>query len=111
MFRVVIFSSGSQSAIARLTQRIQNEVPGARVCGVLLERRPGKPLGKRISAFAKNIRQRDFLKYAARRLWVGAGAKAAQAGTAALQFIHAGKPDHLASEQSLDDLCPTFITT
>src|SRR5262245_46852054 len=58
--RVVIFSGGHASDISRLIHRIHMEVPGARVCGVLTERRPGKTRSKRVSSFLKNLQDPAF---------------------------------------------------
>ena len=110
MFRVVIFSSGLPSAIAKLARRIHSEVPEAQVCGVLLERRPGKTLGKRISTFATNIRQFDFVKYAAGRVAQSGLRKAGNVAAVALRFTHAGSAEY-PREEGLDGICPSLITT
>src|SRR5438876_9290651 len=104
MFRVVIFSSGSRVAIAKLARRIEREVPEATVCGVLLERRSGKTLGKRVSAFVRNIRQLEFMKYAAGRIVAGGRTQAEKLGTLALRLVHAAKPMNIP-EHGLDGVC------
>ncbi len=89
-FNVVIFSSAAGSDIDRLARRIQAEVPGARVCGVLYEQRPGKPLAKRVATFARNLRDLDFVRYAAGRIAVGVRSRLAGVGAPILGFIHGG---------------------
>jgi peptidoglycan/xylan/chitin deacetylase (PgdA/CDA1 family)/folate-dependent phosphoribosylglycinamide formyltransferase PurN len=91
-FRVVIFSSGDPAQIGRLVGRIHDEVPGARVVGVLSERRPPKPAARRITAFLQNLRDPAFVRYAARRIAHGARARALAAGSAVLDVVHAGRP-------------------
>ena len=91
-FRVVIFSSGDPAQIGRLVRRIHAEVPGARVCAVLAERRPRKRAGKRITAFVRNLRDPAFVRYAARRVAPGARERALSVGSAVLDVVHAGRP-------------------
>ena len=91
-FRVVIFSSGSPAHIRRLGERIQREVPGARVCGVLCEQRPPAPLARRIATFVRNLRDPAFIPYAARRIAGTGGTVAARVGRALLTLVHAGRP-------------------
>ena len=100
MFRVVIFSSGTPSAIGRLAERILNDVPEALICGVLLERRPGKPLKKRISAFTTKLKDANFLRYAASRIVEDGIRKTSNVGAGILRMVHAGRP-HYPSESSL----------
>ena len=110
MYKVVIFSSGMPSAIAKLVRRIHSEVPGTEVCGVLLERRPGKTLGKRVSAFIKNVKDPQFLSYAASRIAESSSQKAIRSGMAVVGFIHAATPEY-PPDQELTELCPCLITT
>ena len=59
--RVVIFSGGDVSYISRLIHRIHAEVPEARVCGVLTERRISRTLHGQTSEFVMfEIRRADF---------------------------------------------------
>lgn len=67
--KVIIFSSTEPRRIARLATRIHAEVPDAQVCAVLYERRPTKPLRKRVAAFLKNAPDPHFLAYVARRIF------------------------------------------
>lgn len=91
-FRVVIFSSGSPATIGRLVTRIHAEVPGARVCGVLCERRPPKPAAKRVTTFLRNLRDPSFVRYAAAKVARAASDRAASVGNALLHVVHAGRP-------------------
>ncbi|MBI4472556.1 MAG: polysaccharide deacetylase family protein [Acidobacteria bacterium] len=97
-FRIVILSSAAPRDIARLSQRINQEVPEAQVCGVLYERRPSKSLRQRIVAFVNNLRGRDFITYAGSRIAVAFLASFASAGTRLLHFVHAGKPEPAVDE-------------
>jgi peptidoglycan/xylan/chitin deacetylase (PgdA/CDA1 family)/folate-dependent phosphoribosylglycinamide formyltransferase PurN len=97
-FRVVIFSSGSPATIGRLIRRIHAEVPGARVCGVLCERRPPKPPAKRVATFLRNLKDPSFVRYAAAKVARAAVARCASLGTALLHGFHAGRPAPVADE-------------
>jgi peptidoglycan/xylan/chitin deacetylase (PgdA/CDA1 family)/folate-dependent phosphoribosylglycinamide formyltransferase PurN len=92
MFKVVVISSGSLSVIGKLVRRIHAEVPDARVCGVLLERRSGKTLSKRLTNFTKNLRQTEFLAYAGSRLMSGARTTFGNFGSTLLRLAHGGRP-------------------
>src|SRR5262245_16086723 len=92
MFRVVIFSSGSPEGIGTLVERIQSEVPGARVCVVLLERRPGKSLCKRLFNFASNLGDWDFVQYAGKRTLSSASRVPLRLATQVLHALHGAQP-------------------
>src|SRR5262245_3685045 len=98
MFRVVVFSSGSPKGIATLIERIHREVPGARVCGVLLERRPGKPLRKRLSNFGGNLGDWDFVQYAGKRALSSASRLPLRLATLGLHVVHAAQPANQPDE-------------
>ena len=113
-FNVVIFTSTEPADVARLIRRIHREVPEARVAGVLYERRPGKPLGKRIPALFKNLRQPDFRSYFAARLRAAVTRRVEAVGAAALAFVHAVRPaappaDDLATTCTASD-CRLLVT-
>jgi peptidoglycan/xylan/chitin deacetylase (PgdA/CDA1 family)/folate-dependent phosphoribosylglycinamide formyltransferase PurN len=107
MFRVLIFSAAEPSDIAKLARRINREVPEAHVCGVLYERRPGKPLEKRIQGFVRNLRQPQFIKYAAGRIANNTLDRLKQVGSRALQFVHAAAPSMSAGED-LEAACASL---
>src|SRR5688572_2377432 len=86
MLRVVVFTSAADGDVARLIERILNEVPGARVAGVLCERRSGKGALARARAFTKNLADPEYLPYVARRLAAGI---ARPVTGAALRWLHA----------------------
>src|SRR5262245_46650472 len=92
MFRVVVFSSGSPQGIGKLVERIHREVPGARVCGVLLERRPGKSLRKRLSNFTSNLGNLDFIQYASKRTLISASRIPLRVATRVLHAVHGAQP-------------------
>src|SRR5215470_15658995 len=114
-FRVVIFSGADADHIRRLIQRIHHEVPEAHVCGVVSERRPGKSSGRRASDFLRNLRSREFIQYAAAKVWDRFQEALGCIGTIFLRTIHGGGPapvperDPLEAFQSLD--CILHITT
>jgi peptidoglycan/xylan/chitin deacetylase (PgdA/CDA1 family)/folate-dependent phosphoribosylglycinamide formyltransferase PurN len=107
-FRVVIFSGGHVPTICRLISRIQTEVPNARVCGVLIERRPGKTRLKRISSFFTNLRDPDFVQYAAGRCAKNGRAQLEKLFSSFLHFVHAGRPPETTTEEPA---CPLCVTT
>jgi methionyl-tRNA formyltransferase/peptidoglycan/xylan/chitin deacetylase (PgdA/CDA1 family) len=109
MLRVVIFSSGTSDSVAKLIRRIHGEVPEARVCGVLLERRPSKSLDQRVSRFVKNLKQPTFVSYATRRMANDALHTIATLGTRALRVLQAGEREVLP-EDKLEGLCPYLVT-
>jgi folate-dependent phosphoribosylglycinamide formyltransferase PurN len=96
--RIVIFSGSDAAHILRLITRIHSEVPEARVCGVLCERRPGKPLSRRISTFLGNLQSVDFIQYAISKIIHRLLDKLSAAGTAMLRIIHA-TPVPIRAEQ------------
>jgi len=100
-FRVVIFSGADPAPILRLVQRIHREVPEVRVCGVLSERRSGKSISARASAFARNLHDLDFLQYAGSRLWASVSEAASQSSSALLRFVHGGGPTVRSAEDPL----------
>jgi hypothetical protein len=88
-YRVVILSSLPPRAVARLVARIADEVPGAKVCGVLYERRPGKPFGRRCREFLRQLRDPDFRRYALAKVGGGLRRRLARLGRLALRLLHA----------------------
>ena len=90
-FRVVVFSSADPAHIRRLVERIHREVPGARVCGVLSERRPQAPPSRRLATLVRNLGDPAFLPYVARRVAATGGAVAARLGGALLAAVHGGR--------------------
>jgi len=103
-FKVVIFSSGSASHIGRLARRINQEAPHARVAGILSEQRPGKPLRARVLAFLRNLRDWEFVKYAAGRIVHGAVERVLAIFAIVIRFVHAytSAPE---PEENLDTIC------
>jgi len=115
MFRVVVFSSGSPKGIGTLIERIHREVPGARVCGVLLERRPGKSFGKRLSNFGGNLGDWDFVRYAGKRALGAASRLPLRLATLGLRAVHAAQPANNNGE-SMNEIgerlgCKFHVTT
>lgn len=91
-FNVVIFSSADPPDVVRLIRRIHREVPEACVAGVLYERRPGKPLGRRIRDLASKLRQADFRAYVAARVAAAVNGRMEAVGDAVLAFVHGTRP-------------------
>jgi len=114
-FRVVIFSGGQPAYIHRLVKRIMNEVPETRVCGVLCERRPSKSLSKRSRDFLRNLKNPQFIGYAAEKVVRGLMSKLSRVGTAVLHFAHGGAPRPPSVVDPLQDLaalgCTFRVTT
>jgi peptidoglycan/xylan/chitin deacetylase (PgdA/CDA1 family) len=114
-FRVVIFSGADAGHILRLVQRIHREVPEARVCGVLCERRGGKSTSTRAATFVRNLKDPDFIPYALSKVSAGLRDEAAKVGSAFLRFVHGGGPSPAREEdpqQILESLgCAFHITT
>jgi peptidoglycan/xylan/chitin deacetylase (PgdA/CDA1 family) len=108
-FRVVIFSSIDPAAIARLAERIQKEVPEARVCGILYEEWTPKPLSRRALSFLKNLRDPAFIRYAAARVIRGLSRPTARFGHLLLRLAHAhqGRSNalHRSGVEALTEFC------
>jgi len=103
-FRVVIFSSARARDIGRLVCRIHEEVPDARVVGVLREQRPGKPLKQRVARFLRNLHDPAFIEYAVSRILHAVVGLLLSAGDAILRFVHAGGIREEA-EHPLENIC------
>src|SRR6185503_19697266 len=91
-FRVVIFSGADPDHILRLVQRIHREVPEARVCGVLTERRAGKSRTQRAWDFLQNLKDSEFLPYALAKICDGLRQRITAAGEGVLKIVHGGGP-------------------
>jgi peptidoglycan/xylan/chitin deacetylase (PgdA/CDA1 family) len=115
-----MFSSLPPWTVARLVSRLDAEIPEARVCGILYERRPGKSFSQRCVAFVRQLSDWTFLRYAAAKIGRAFLSKLRQLGSAGLRFLHAysGSPRGLACFD-LDELadfcrkrgCRLHITT
>jgi peptidoglycan/xylan/chitin deacetylase (PgdA/CDA1 family) len=87
---VVVFSSKAPRAVLRLVARIRQEVPQARVCGILYQRPSGNGAGKQSAAGS---------------LYAGLARLSANFGSALLRVFHAyPKRDGRYSETTLADL-------
>jgi peptidoglycan/xylan/chitin deacetylase (PgdA/CDA1 family)/folate-dependent phosphoribosylglycinamide formyltransferase PurN len=104
-FRLVIFSSKTPDEILRLIRQLQREVPAAKVCAVLYEKRPRKTLSTRLRLILSKLSQPDYLDYASRefvRRSMRMGAKLRDCG---IRFLHACPPSVAPPRStSLDDL-------
>jgi peptidoglycan/xylan/chitin deacetylase (PgdA/CDA1 family) len=103
-FRVVIFSGGSPEDIRRLIERIHEGVPEARVCGVLTERRPGKSRSARMRSFVRNLRHREFIRYASGRVAEAARAQIEKIGESLLHTVHGRRPP-APREEDFESFC------
>jgi peptidoglycan/xylan/chitin deacetylase (PgdA/CDA1 family) len=88
-FNVVILSMRSPREVARVALRIEKEVPEAKVCGILYERRPAKTFQQRASHWLHNLRDVSYLTYVAAKAWRSLFGVLATAGARLLQFAHA----------------------
>src|SRR5438552_18376963 len=89
-FRVVVFSSLAPYALMRLSSRIHAEVPEAKVCGILYERRVRvKAFRRRLVEFLRNLRDPSFIAYAAGRIAGSLLSAFARLGASGLRFVHA----------------------
>ena len=102
-FRVVIFSSVPAAPIRRLIERIHREVPRARVCGLLSERRAPKATGARLTTFVRNVRDPEFVRYVGHRVGRAALRPITYAGGRLLDLVH-GWPGTPVPAIDLDDL-------
>ena len=102
---IIIFTSRSPQSIIRLAKRIQEETPGVQMRGVLYEQRPGKTLSQRIKAFARNLRDWEFVKYAAWKVSQAPLNACSRVGHFLLRLAH-GCPHapNAAPEATLEDL-------
>jgi len=71
-FSLILLSSQPPRAVARLASRINHEVPGARVGGILYQLGARKTFWKRAIAFLYNLREWTFIRYSIARFlcWV-----------------------------------------
>ncbi len=92
-FRFVIFSGSGPKHILRLVIRIFREVPEAEVCGVLCERRPSKTFSQRTRNFVRNLKQWDFIEYAASKVGSSLWDRGSKLGTLLLHLVHGGGPE------------------
>jgi len=67
-FRVIVFSSMPAIEPYRLLNRIEKEIPGAEIAGLLYESRPLRPILKRARGWVKNFSQAGYLGYVLRRI-------------------------------------------
>jgi len=88
-FGVIILSAMPPADVARIARRIHSEVPEARVCGVLYERRPPKSFSKRIQSWIRSFRDASYPAYVASRLYNAAARAVGKIGTGLLRFAHA----------------------
>jgi folate-dependent phosphoribosylglycinamide formyltransferase PurN/peptidoglycan/xylan/chitin deacetylase (PgdA/CDA1 family) len=86
--RVLVITSLAPVAVARLVQRLHDEVPEARIVGILYERRRRKTLRQRLKNFWSNVPEPGFLAYAAERVWGGALGALTRLGDAGLRLLH-----------------------
>jgi len=90
-FRVVVFSSMPPAEPWRLMARLEREVPGARVAGLLYEQRRARTLRERWKLWQKNLPQPGYLSYVARRIAARLLRIAGDAGHALLRLAQASR--------------------
>ena len=89
LLRVVIFSAINPRDVARIAARITNEVPEAKVCGVLYERRAGKPMPQRFRVWMRSLRDPAYVPYVVARMWQKFLEALGWSGDVLLRLIHA----------------------
>lgn len=103
-FRVVLMSGVEPYLLARLIERIQEDVPGAAVCGILYEPGRAKNFRQRVVNFFQNLRDRTYLPYVAARLVRMLYSIPIRLGRASLRFLHAYAPSAKDNAFGLEDL-------
>ncbi len=104
-FRVVVFSAIAPIEPFRLMDRIEREIPGAQVAGLLYELRPPKPLRERAKVWRKNFAQPGYLPYVLSRVRAAAAQIIGSVGHALLRFAQASSAKyHNPEAMSFDEL-------
>ena len=80
--RVMVFSGAMPQEPYRLLDRIEREVPGARVAGLVLEVRRPKPLSVRARSWLRNLAAPGYLGYVGARIGARVAGLAAETGHA-----------------------------
>ena len=88
-FRVIVFSSMPPIESYRLLNRIEQEVPGAEIAGLLYECRPPKSLAKRVQGWVKNLSHPGYLGYVVGRIGSSMARAALGVGKILLRFTQA----------------------
>ncbi len=119
-FGVIILSTKPPRDPARLVTRIQRDVPGARVRGILYERHVPRPVSERLRHFWRSLPEPGYLAYALRRALRMLGQPFLRLGEFLLRLAHACPPHPNGPLRfDLEDLarfsekadCSLFITT
>jgi len=105
LFRLVIFSSKAPDEIRRLIRQLQREVPTAKVCGVLYEKKHRKTLPQRLRLIYSKLSQPGYLGYASREVVRRSMRLSSKLRDGAIRFLHAC-PSSVSPPvaMSLDDL-------
>jgi peptidoglycan/xylan/chitin deacetylase (PgdA/CDA1 family)/folate-dependent phosphoribosylglycinamide formyltransferase PurN len=91
-FRIILLSAFEPRLLARLIKQIQDEVPGAAVCGILYELKSSKTPGQRLINFVRNLPERGYLSYVGARLRDAIVSFLSWFGRAGLWLLHAYVP-------------------
>ncbi len=118
-FRIILMSGFEPYLLARLIERIEEEVPGASVCGVLYEPGRSKNFRQRVISFIQNLRDRTFLPYVGARCVRMLSSIPMRLGRAGLRFLHAYAPSGKDVAFGLEELaafckargCSLHLTT
>lgn len=92
LFRVVLLSGFEPRLLARLVMRIEEEVQGAAVCGILYQLGQPKTTWQRVVSFVHNLPNRAYLSYVAAKLGRMLVSALACFGRAGLYTLHGYAP-------------------
>ncbi len=103
-FRIVVFSAMDPVAVLHLLDRLNRDVPGAEVGGILYERRPGKTLRERVQVWSRSLAEPGYLHYVADRTIRRATGMAGRAAHGLLSLAQASRVRPPDNGMSVDDL-------
>lgn len=102
--RVILFSGAAPVEPHRLLDRIERDVPGARVAGLLYVVPRPKPLTARARGWLTRLSSPGYPAYVFERIGALIGRKVAGAGHALLRLAQASRPRHTPAAMSVGDL-------
>ncbi len=103
--RLVIYTSASPDALHHLLWRLDADLPDVQIAGVLVETgRPPLSRARRLRRWLRFARQRDFLRYAAARVWRRGRAAIIACGDEILRRIHAAPRFPNGRVRTLEDV-------
>jgi peptidoglycan/xylan/chitin deacetylase (PgdA/CDA1 family)/folate-dependent phosphoribosylglycinamide formyltransferase PurN len=104
-FRVIVFSSLAPFEPWHLMRRLEAEIAGVEVAGLLYEQRPHKSFLQRVQLWTKNLRQPSYVAYVLSRMASAMADRLRAAATVLLRFAQASRVVYQNPNQlSLNDL-------